>query len=170
MSKRASFSPRDDWETIDYRAVDRLIPYLTHIQTFAEPCCGGGKLVDQLESYGLKCVYRHDIKFGRDALKLTHDTLEGADAIITNPPWTRKILHPLIEHFVSLVTVPVWLLFDADWAFNQGSHKFLMYCSHIVPVGRLRWVPGTKTQGKDNVAWYRFHAAKGTGPRLFPRP
>ena len=37
-----------------------------------------------------------------------HEFLE-ADYIITNPPWDRKLLHPMIEYFTAFR--PTWLLF-----------------------------------------------------------
>ena len=67
----------------------------------------------------------------------------------------------LILHFSSLK--PTWLLFDADWAFNKRSGQYLEQCSDIVAVGRLRWIEGTTTTGKDNAAWYRFDARHFNG-------
>jgi hypothetical protein len=170
MAKRSNLgSPRDDWDTIDPRAVKYLMPHLNGIETFCEPCYGSGFLANELEAHGLKCVRATEIKKGTDALALVGDDLAGADAIITNPPWSREKLHPLIGHLVTL-GVPVWLLFDSDWSFNRGSCEYLLHCTHIVPVGRLRWVPGTTMQGKDNVAWYRFcGSVRGAGPTLYPR-
>lgn len=91
----------------------------------------------------------------KDALEITSNDLHGCDTIITNPPWSRVILHPLIEHFASLK--PTWLLFDSDWCHTkQSSHYMKELCTDIVSVGRLIWIPGTKISGKDNVSWYRF--------------
>ena len=56
---------------------------------------------------------------GQDALLLDAADVAGADAIITNPPWTRELLHPLISHFQQLK--PTWLLFDADWCHTQAG-------------------------------------------------
>ena len=74
-----------------------LIPYLRGIRSFAEPCAGDGALVRHLESFALRCVYAGDIRTGQDALELDH--YGAADAIITNPPWSRELMHPLIQHF-----------------------------------------------------------------------
>lgn len=164
MGKRSDFTrrPMDAYQTIDPKAVRRLLPHLHGVRTFAEPCCGEGYLIDHLQSAGLKCAYANDISVGSDALATTH--FGPIDAIITNPPWTREILHPMIRHFQSIA--PTWLLFDADWSHTGQSAPFLAQCSHVVSVGRLKWIPGTKQTGKDNVAWYRFHAQHNDGPRF----
>src|SRR5690349_10187794 len=54
MGKRSNFAriDRDAYQTIDPRAVDKLIPHLRGIRTFAEPCAGEGYLVGQLQAAG----------------------------------------------------------------------------------------------------------------------
>ena len=76
-----------------------------------------------------------------------------SDFIITNPPWDRKLLHPMIEHFVSLKTT--WLLFDADWMHTKQSRPFMSRCRKIISVGRVSWL-GNGVSGFDNCAWYEF--------------
>lgn len=168
MGKRSDFQrrPMDDYRTIDPRAIPPLVPFLDGVRTFAEPCCGGLDLVRMLEDAGLSCVYYSDIKRGHDALEAKG--FHEPDAIITNPPWTREILHPMIRHFQSIA--PTWLLFDADWHYTKQSAPFLPQCSHIVAVGRLKWIPDSKFTGKDNCAWYRFDAAHREGPRFYGHP
>jgi hypothetical protein len=170
MGKRSDFArrPMDAYQTIDPRAVAALVPFLGGIKAFAEPCCGAGHLIMELIEVGLQCVWHSDIMDGDvpiDAMVLRDWHLNNADAIITNPPWTRPILHPMIRHFQSLK--PTWLLFDADWAHTKQAAPFLPQCSHIVSVGRLRWIPDTKQTGKDNCAWYRFDARHEGGPRFY---
>ena len=155
----------DDYPTIDPRAVVPLIPHLTGVETYIEPCAGNGDLVRLLEPYGLVCTLQNDITYGFDALDLPDDEFAGADAIITNPPWSRPILHALIVRFQTLA--PTWLLFDADWAHTKQSAPFLDQCSHIVAVGRLRWIKGTNQTGKDNCSWYRFDHRHSGGPRFY---
>ena len=103
MGKRSNFERREaDFYPTPRAAVVPLIPYLRGIgiTTFAEPCCGDGALVRHLESFGLRCVYAGDIRTGQDALALDH--YGAADVIITNPPYTRDLMHRLIEHFQSI--------------------------------------------------------------------
>lgn len=168
MAKRSNFARRknDEYETIDPRAVRALMPYLINVHTFAEPCCGHGLLIDELERHDLVCKMRGDIQMGSsfDGRWVSHRDVADCDAIITNPPWTRQLLHPLIRHFMLLK--PTWLLFDSDWAFNKHASPYLPQCSDIVAVGRLRWIEGTTNTGKDNVSWYRFWH-KHYGPTRF---
>ena len=139
-----------------------LIPHLRGIRTFAEPCCGDGALVRHLETFGLRCVYAGDVVTGQDALAL--DRYGGADAIITNPPYERPLMHALIAHFQKIA--PTWLLLEMDWAATRQAEPFLPSCSDIVVVGRLRLFEGTKHAGKENFGWFRFDrsARRWPGP------
>jgi len=168
MGRRSDFEriPQDAYQTIDPKAVRRLYRHLHGVRTFSEPCAGEGRLIRDLEARGLKCVHSNDIDGNVDALTLRD--FGGADAIITNPPWSREILHPMIRHFQRFA--PAWLLFDAGWAFTGQSAPFIDQCSHIVVVGRLRWIPDTDMTGKDDVAWFRFDARHTGGPRFIGVP
>jgi len=166
MGKRSSGferSPRDFYPT-PQAAVPPLIPHLRGVRTFAEPCCGDGALVRHLESHGLRCTYAGDISTGQDALALDQ---YDADAIITNPPYERKLMHPLIGHFARIL--PTWLLLYADWASTKQAAPFMRSCSDIVPVGRLRWIEGTTMSSMENFAWYRFDACHVAGPIFHTR-
>jgi hypothetical protein len=165
MGKRSSFErvPRDFYPT-PLEAVSPLIPHLRGVHAFAEPCCGDGALVRHLESFELRCVYQGDIATGQDALGLEH--YGDADAIITNPPYTRPLMHALIQHFARIL--PTWLLLESDWAHTKQAGPFMPCCCDIVSVGRLRWIAGTTMSSKDNFAWYRFDAGHVAGPIFHP--
>lgn len=152
MGKRSDFEriSKDYYRTIDHRAVRTLIPHLELSSSFYEPCCGDGILVDQLQDYGITCVGASDTE--KDATSYTYDTI--ADCFVTNPPWTRDILHPLIVNLSN--QKPTWLLFDSDWIHTKQSIEYLPRLSTIVSVGRLKWIPNTTMQGKDNCSWYLF--------------
>jgi hypothetical protein len=169
MGKRSSFKriERDAYQTIDPRAVAMLLPHLRGIRTFAEPCAGEGYLVGALQAAGLVCTYEGDITTGYDALVHPFNEDADFDAIISNSPWRRDLLHAMILRFQAMA--PTWLLFDAAWAHTKQSAPFIDQCSHIVTVGRLRWIPGTTMSGKDDCAWYRFHAQHVGGPRFIGR-
>lgn len=167
MGKRSSFKrkPRDFYPT-PYEAVEPLLPHLKAETRFAEPCCGDMQLVRHLNKHGHSCYWASDIErrcqeqeFEIDALTLT-TPLRQADCIITNPPWDRKILHPMIEHFTNLA--PTWLLFDADWMHTKQSIPYMQYCRLIVSVGRVKWIPDSKMTGKDNCCWYFFSNKSGS--------
>lgn len=152
-------NPRDFYPT-PREAVLPLLDFLPKNATFAEPCCGEFDLVLALEMYDRRCNFssdieaRDDLVYVLDALELTEKEVEKCDYIITNPPWDRKILHPMINHFRSLK--PTWLLFDSDWAHTRQASPYLPFCSDIVAVGRVKWIPGSKHTGKDNCCWYKF--------------
>ena len=158
MGKRSSFEriPRDFYPT-PYEAAVPLLAHLHPRTLFAEPCAGDGRLIDHLKAAGHLCVWATDIEprrrdiFKRDALEA-----DGfhADCFITNPPWAREILHPLIAHLSNIK--PTWLLFDADWMHTRQSAPFMPYLRKIVSVGRVKWIPDSKMTGKDNCCWYLF--------------
>ena len=161
MGKRSNYERRAaDFYPTPRAAVVPLIPYLHGVRTFAEPCAGDGNLVRHLEGFGLRSVYAGDIRTGEDALELDH--YGAADAIITNPPYTRDLMHRLIAHFQRIA--PTWLLLDSDWASTRQAVPFLLHCSDIVAIGRVKWIEGSKHTGKDNHAWYRFDALHSNGP------
>ena len=161
MGKRSDFDriPRDFYPT-PAAAVPPLIPHLRGVRTFAEPCCGDGTLVRHLESHGLRCAYAGDIAAGQDALTVTD--FGPIDVVITNPPYTRPLMHALIQHLQQIA--PTWLLLDHDWAATKQAIPYLVSCSDIVSIGRLRWIAGTKHTGKDNYGWYRFDVTHKGGP------
>ncbi len=157
MGKRSKFKriERDFYPT-PYEAVVPLLPYLA-VRRYMEPCAGDGALIDHLSQHNIEACYVSDIepRGNRhipqgDALDITYKPPQ----IITNPPWDRKILHPMIEHFRRLA--PTWLLFDADWMHTKQSAEFMPYCHKIVSVGRVKWIPNSKMTGKDNCCWYLF--------------
>lgn len=161
-------SPKDFYRTWQRKAVLPLMPHLEPRTRFVEPCAGDGVLVDHLVALGHKCVLasdiepqRGDIKRG-DALQLRWDNPGRDDRWITNPPWTREIMQPLIEHLCR--QAPGWFLFDADWVHTDQSIPLLPMLRKIVSVGRLRWIEGSAADGKDNSAWHLFD---GTRPPTF---
>lgn len=170
MGKRSEFErvEKDFYRTIDSRAVDALAPHLKPSTTYAEPCFGEGDLVQSLAIKGHHAAYVSDISSGKDALTLTSSDLYGCECIITNPPWSRPVLHQMIDVFTWAAPY-VWLLFDADWAHTKQSAKYMSVCTDIVSVGRLIWIPGTTMTGKDNCAWYRFSLDKKEPTRFFGR-
>jgi len=152
MGKRSDFKrvERDFYPTPE-SAVLPLLPHLSPTTLFAEPCCGEMHLVNHIIKAGHVCTYAGDISMGQDALEF--EAID-CDAIITNPPWDRAILHPMIEHFSAMR--PTWLLFDADWMHTKQSARFMPWCRRIISVGRVKWFPDSPHTEKDNCAWYLF--------------
>ncbi len=172
MGKRSSFErlPRDSYAT-PAEAVAPLLPHLRPGLTYAEPCCGDGALIGHLDKAGHVCRFAADIDPRMEgahtvnALTVARGSMGYAEAVITNPPWDRKILHPLISHLSAML--PCWLLFDAEWANTKQSIPFLPWCHKIVSIGRVRWIPGTTMTSKDSCCWYLFDQ---TTPRLTTGP
>lgn len=162
MGKRSDFEriPRDFYPT-PKEAVAPLIPHLPEYFFYDEPCAGAAALVmafdDLTEGRGSPCIVS-DIE-PKNAIVEQMDfrdfkACKIADFIITNPPWDRKILHPMIEHFSAMR--PTWLLFDADWVHTKQSAPFMPWLQKVVSVGRVKWIPDSKMTGKDNCAWHLF--------------
>lgn len=162
MGKRSDFErkPRDYYPT-PIAAVKPLIPHLPTSFTFAEPCAGDGRLITHIESLAdSACAWASDVEpmgediFELDVFELTSNDVSDCNLIITNPPWDRKLLHPLITHLSALK--PTWLLFDADWPHTIQSAPFMRQCVKIVSIGRVKWIEESAGVGKDNCAWYLF--------------
>ena len=139
--------------------------------SFWEPCAGAFALGTYLMDAGLHCSFASDINpraggiIEMDAMTTILSprlTFLGVDLIITNPPWTRQILHPMIDHFRAMR--PTWLLFDADWMHTKQARPYLPYCHKIVSVGRVSWMQNG-TSGMDNCAWYFFD--RNEAPTVF---
>lgn len=158
MGKRSNFERRErDFYPTPKEAVLPLLPYLWGVSSYAEPCAGDGALVGHIPKH-LARAYdiepRADWINRLDALQIDETDLSGASHIITNPPWDRKLLHPMINHFRRLR--PTWLLFDADWMHTKQSAEFMPFCQRVVSVGRVKWIADSKHTGKDNCCWYLF--------------
>lgn len=160
MGKRSSFDrvPRDFYPT-PVEAVRPLLPHLIAGTVFVEPCAGDGALIDHLQGAGHRCTFGIDIAPIWPIVRTADATtarynMGGATCFITNPPWSRDVLHPIITNLSS--QAPTWLLFDADWIHTRQAVPFLPLLQTIVSVGRVKWIPGSKMTGKDNCAWHLF--------------
>lgn len=161
MGKRSDGNFRrmkNDFYPTPKEAVLPLLPHLPKKFTYAEPCAGDGRLVDHLsELTEGEVLLKSDLEPLRSDIKeidaLSIDSL-GVDYVITNPPWSRVILHPMIDKFSTIS--PTWLLFDADWMHTKQSIEYMNYCVKIVSIGRVKWIEDSLYNGKDNSAWYLF--------------
>lgn len=175
MGRRSSYKKRkNDKYLTPYKAVLPLLPFLAPNTKFVEPCAGDGRLIRWLERHGHECVGAMDIE-PQDLFIPVGNALDGwpwnwplwHGSVITNPPWSRHLLHPMIEHFMKHAADGVWLLFDAAWKHTGQARPYLPHCSHIVNVGRVRWIEGTTQDGKDDSCWYRFDIRHVDGPRFY---
>lgn len=161
MGKRSDFQrvERDFYPT----PREAVLPLLKHLEPktrFVEPCAGDGTLIDHLEKAGHWCVEAVDIEPKRAGIAIDDATTydlgepELMDCFITNPPWNRKILHPIIKNLSN--QHPTWLLFDADWPHTMQSMPYMNRLRKIIAVGRIKWIPNSPFVGKDNCCWYLF--------------
>lgn len=172
MGKRSSFERVErDFYVTPPSAVIPLLAHLPARSKFIEPCAGDGALIRHLEAHGHKCIWASDIEPRAPEIH-THDALTLAVAAadfdacfyITNPPWDRAILHPLIERLSAIQ--PTWLLFDADWVHTRQAGPFMRLLRKIVSVGRVKWIEDSPFTGKDNCAWHLFDA-RSEAPAVF---
>ena len=158
MGKRSNFEkiPKDFYPTTDPKATEPLVPFIRG-NTYAEPCYGNGDLEDLLMEV-VTCKWRSDVRETvssskvMDALSLTKEDLADIDLIVTNPPFTRSILMPMLDHFITLK--PTWLLLPADYMHNVYFGDAMGKCQRVVSVGRLKWIKGSKHTSVDNFCWY----------------
>lgn len=171
MAKRSDFerAPRDLYPSPP-EACAPLLPHIPRGASFVEPCAAGGAMVDYFESAGHVCTFACDIEPGRgDVTRLSATDLRwvAGDFFITNPPWLWKMLLPIALHLSGMK--PTWLLLPADLLHNVRSAEMVERCAKVVPVGRVKWMPGSKHAGMDNCAWMRFDPGHTGGPKLVPR-
>lgn len=199
MGRQRPHKPNFFYPTIDPRCVPPLLAHVAPGTVFAEPCAGGGDLIHLLEAAGLTCDWalemepqtaclrnRWPIGVG-NALSLTARDLRElgskATMFISNLPWERSWLHPLVAHLAAIM--PLWSLHDASWAYTKQAAALGPICTDVVSVGRLKWFPdrppplreSSESEADyaarlkkhrsydppDDCAWYRFaHDGDGT--------
>jgi hypothetical protein len=180
MAKRSDFEriSKDKYRTPP-EAVLPLLPHLRPRTHFVEPCAGDGRLARHLEDHGHRCLAAYDIEpegrwvpaapeVRRADASLLRWTRPGDAIWITNPPWRRDWLHPIILNLCQ--QAPAWLLFDADWAHTIQWIPYKPYCRKIVSAGRIEWIEGSGQTAKDNAAWYLFTPEFSHDPPPFYGP
>lgn len=158
MSKRTSMEkiPKDFYPTTDPNALTGDFLNFISGKNYGEPCCGNGDLINLIGPTA-HCEWASDsevrpIGQQKDAMDLTEENLCRCDVLITNPPFTRKVLLPMIDHFVSLK--PTWLLLPADTMHNKYFGSYMDKCSVVVSIGRLKWFKDSPSASTDNFAWF----------------
>jgi hypothetical protein len=148
MGKRSDFPrrPQDDYAT-PLAALEPLLPHLCRQAPIIEPCPGAGQLIRHLACKGFVVI-------GANGDARERDYHQHTGIFVTNPPWTRSVLHPIIENLSNQATT--WLLFDSDWAHTKQAIPYLPRLRQIISVGRVKWIPDSPTVGKDNACWYQF--------------
>ena len=147
----------DFYATWDTRATPPLLPHLHPATRFIEPCAGAGDLTAQLRAAGHVCTEQTDINpqapdiEQADAATRQYDVSNG-EIFITNPPWTRQILQPMLLNW--LKQAPVWILIDAGFPYNKRTDERIKNClARQVPVGRLKWIRNSPHDSSKNTVW-----------------
>lgn len=169
MGKRSDFprQARDLYKT-PRAPVLALSAFLTDVDGFAEPFVGDGAIVRTLRDLGHSCGFACDIEpLGaaqeyaevKDALDVTEADLADCTHVISNPPWPapRGRGEPTLSFIRHLSALrPTWLLLPADFMHNAYASEVMSVCHEIVPVGRVKWIEGSKHTGMENAAWLRL--------------
>jgi len=162
MSKRAhqKFKRKErDFYATPESAVLPLLRFLPSLVRVDEPCAGEGDLIRHLERHGVNVITSGDIKDGMDALEIKSTP---ADMFVTNPPWSRPVLHKLIDHLSKIA--PTWMLLDADWMHTRQSAPHMSRCRKIISVGRVSWFG--KNVGFDNCVWQLFDITRDANEKI----
>lgn len=176
MAKRSEFKrvERDYYRTFDPKAGHALRPFVEEVKFALEPFAGAGDLTAQfpeIDWWETDIEPQTDHIGKRDAFTWLEKDIKKDryfDCIISNPPWSRPILHRAIEHFAPII--PTWFLLDANWVWTKQASPYInKYLTDIVTIGRLKWIEGTTMSGKDDCAWFRFSIDKTEPTRFFGR-
>lgn len=153
-TKSAINNPRNYWPT-PIGPINQLGRILPAGMMYDEPCAGDGRLIRGLAPHGLFCVQAHDlvpqgagIRIG-NALNLP---ISGRP-IITNPPYAKSLLEPLLDHWIG--RTEVWLLLPSDMMVNKWTNPYMRFVDRILPIGRVSWMENGKA-GFENSVWFRF--------------
>ena len=148
MSKRTPGLPqreRDEWTTPAIATI-QLLRILEPGTQFVEPCTGPGELIGHLEQAGHQCVASYDLPI--DARTASY-AVEPDAIFITNVPWRRRFEpHKIIANLSD--QAPLWALIYSDWLFNVRSVPYLPRLRAIIAIGRVMWVPDSKSGGYEN--------------------
>jgi len=163
MSKRTvtdshKLKPKDFWPTPVFETW-KLSPHLVPGTLFDEPCAGNGAIIVALTLLGHRCAGAVDITPRAAGIEQgdarTYVPVSGR--IITNPPYRRDLLEPLLEHWIG--QWDTWLLLPLDHLVNKWTNRFMRHVDQIVPLGRVSWL-GNGRGGMENFCWFHFNTER----------
>jgi hypothetical protein len=175
MSQRASGferKERDLYETPEW-VTQALVPHLPRAPKLTwEPAAGTGKMSRALATY-LGPVVSSDIE--PHPLCYTADFLQcpphdGADAIITNPPYelATEFVQRALGNVPNGGIVAMLLRTDFDHAKTRGHlfAKHPSFAKKVVLTKRIKWFEDSKGQPSFNHAWFIWHHGHQGAPTL----
>lgn len=173
MSQRDSGYERKERDLYETPAwvTAALLPHLpSSPDVIWEPACGSGKMVDALleNSEKVITVIGTDIAAGSDFLACADR--QGADAIITNPPY--ELATEFIQHALNLTEpygiVAMLLRTDFDHAKTRapifGQHP--AFAKKVVLTKRIKWFEDSKGSPSFNHAWFIWNWGNHGAPTL----
>ena len=152
MAKKNSLfkrKERDFYPTIDPQSAICIADFIKG-KKYYEPCCGDGSLINILSEYA-ECVGSSDLE--KDASRLDRRDILNATLFITNPPYTWRVLEPILFHLPTIL--PTLLMLPSDMMHNKRMSVHMKRCKSVWSIGRLYWQPN-KIKGLDNYCWYLF--------------
>ena len=164
MSKRTKTSsalnnPQNFWVT-PVGPIHKLARHLPFGLIFDEPCAGDGAILRGLAPFGIICGAAHDMTPRAEGIvpgDATRLPLSGRP-IITNPPYGWPLLKPLLDHWVG--RAECWLLLPWDMPCNVRMSPYAAHIDRILPLGRVKWIVGSKSTGMENSGWFHFDIAR----------
>jgi hypothetical protein len=155
MSKRADGAfervAKDDYPT-PVAAVAPLLRQLRAGSYFVEPCRGEGRLIEHLTAAGHRCAGAYG--WPEYDARTYRYRLEPGDIFVTNPPFKRDVLHPIIANLSD--QAPTWLLLELDWLATLQAAAFMPRLRRVVAIGRVKWFPDSAHGSLDNFVWCLF--------------
>jgi hypothetical protein len=169
MSQRSSGYDRiehDVYETPAW-ATHALVPHLpARVKHIHEPAAGSGKMVEAL-IYARPdiLVSSADIRDGEDFFAVQ---AIGADAIVTNPPYSDATA--FIEHALELMRPNggiVAMLLRCDFDHAASRRRLFAECPafdrKLILTRRIRWIEGSTGSPSFNHAFYIWDWRRDTG-------
>ncbi len=179
MARKSTFDRvPNDWYATPRHAVLPLIPYLPQSPfTFMNPCAGRGHGIARLAEEAPQgiCTAAFWIPGngtqpepaapapGKIVLGNSWDDEDSnfvenwpsrsvASMIISNPVYRNDWLFPLLTRAVADGR-PSWWLIPSDKLFTHLWAEINPHARKTVPVGRVKWFPGSKYGGTQNFVW-----------------
>lgn len=83
------------------------------------------------------------------------------DYIITNPPFSQEyknICFNILKNSINSKNVKkgVWFLLPFNWCCNNDFQWAMKKCKRVVPIGRIKWIKGSKHSESKDCAWFYF--------------
>lgn len=133
---------------------------------FVEPMAGCGMLRDALVADGHICGYAGDIEPRGDGIEeRCATTLNAAfwaehwdvSHVVSNIPFQWAMARPIVDAIITW-PVPSLILCPNDWITHARFRPYMPFVHGMLPLGRIRWVPGSAHKSTDAYCALLFKA------------